>query len=200
MNNSFDHTLKILVIGDSGIGKSCLIKKYSTNIFDEATSTTVGIDFSVKMFRFDDKLVKVLIWDTAGQEKFRTVATPTYRNTNGIMLVYDTTNIKTFENIKTWFDETKLYCDKVDMILVGNKTDLSAKITTEMGQLLAKDLGIPFIETSPKTGLNVQYCFDKLIVTCVTNNNVQKEDSKRVNLEVEKPDKVSWIDSHCCFK
>lgn len=204
--SEFDHTIKVVLIGDSGVGKSCLISRYTDDIFEENTTTTVGIDFNIKVLYMNNKKIKLQIWDTAGQEKFRTVAGTTYRNANGLVLVYDITNRKTFESIKRWYNEVKVYCSEISVILVGNKSDLnnSREVGLDEGRELAKELEVPFIETSSKSCVNVSYCFQSLTNICLENNNVQKKDEDKQTVVLEDSGNETVFSkitrNRCCFK
>lgn len=113
------------MIGDSGVGKSNLIKRYTKNEFDESSQTTIGVDFSNRNLKIESKLVKAQIWDTAGQDRFQSISQAFYRGSVAALLVFDLTNKKTFENLEIWLKEIKNYADKdIRIMLVGNKCDL----------------------------------------------------------------------------
>ncbi|GAB5364124.1 hypothetical protein AAMO2058_000942100 [Amorphochlora amoebiformis] len=160
--------MKILLLGDSGVGKTCLALRFVGEKFQKSFKVTVGIDFKVKEFYVDGKPVKVQIWDTAGQERFRSVATSYYRKAAGVVLVYDINNLDSFKSLENWIDVLNQHTDKgIAKILVGNKldqTDSKTKaVTTEMGLAFAKKHGIKFLETSAKTDKNVQQAMIDLI-------------------------------------
>ncbi|KAA8496791.1 Ras-related protein ORAB-1 [Porphyridium purpureum] len=161
-NPEYDYLFKLLVIGDSGVGKSNLLLRFADNTYTESHISTIGVDFKIRTIDLDDKTIKLQIWDTAGQERFRTIAAAYYRGAHGIVITYDITDRKSFENVKSWMDEIGKYgSERVNKLLVGNKCDLVNKraVETEEGQELADALGMKFLETSAKTAENVQLAF-----------------------------------------
>jgi len=161
-STAFDILIKLLLIGDSGVGKSCLLLRFSDDSFTTSFITTIGIDFKIKTIDIDGKRVKLQIWDTAGQERFRTITTAYYRGAMGILLVYDVTDEQSFQNIRNWIRNIEQHAaDNVDKILIGNKCDMeNAKVvTTSQGQALADEYGIKFFETSAKSNLRVTEAF-----------------------------------------
>ncbi|EEB05417.1 GTPase Ypt2 [Schizosaccharomyces japonicus yFS275] len=159
---SYDYLIKLLLIGDSGVGKSCLLLRFSEDSFTPSFITTIGIDFKIRTIELDGKRIKLQIWDTAGQERFRTITTAYYRGAMGILLLYDVTDEKSFENIRTWFSNVEQHAsENVFKILIGNKCDCEEQrqVTYEQGQALAEELGIKFLEASAKTNVNVDEAF-----------------------------------------
>ncbi|MCO5563387.1 hypothetical protein L7F22_017028 [Adiantum nelumboides] len=158
-----DYLVKLLLIGDSGVGKSCLLLRFSDDTFTTSFITTIGIDFKIRTIELDGKRVKLQIWDTAGQERFRTITTAYYRGAMGIILVYDVTDESSFNNIRNWIKNIEQHAsDNVNKILVGNKADMDESkraISTARGQALAKEYGLNFYETSAKTNMNVEQVF-----------------------------------------
>lgn len=161
---TYDSIMKILLIGDSGVGKSCLLVRFVEDKFNPSFITTIGIDFKIKTVEIDGKKVKLQLWDTAGQERFRTLTTAYYRGAMGIILVYDVTDEKTFLNVKTWFKTVSEHANEdAQLLLVGNKSDLDTRVVTYgQGESLARELGIPFIESSAKDDSNVNEIFFSL--------------------------------------
>ncbi|GMP50236.1 hypothetical protein CsSME_00016936 [Camellia sinensis var. sinensis] len=159
----YDYLIKLLLIGDSGVGKSCLLLRFSDDSFTTSFITTIGIDFKLRTIELDGKRIKLQIWDTAGQERFRTITTAYYRGAMGILLVYDVTDESSFNNIKNWIKNIEQHAsDNVNKILVGNKADMDESkraVPTSWGQALADEYGIKFFETSAKTNLNVEQVF-----------------------------------------
>eukprot|EP00949_MAST-11_sp_MAST-11-sp1_P004199 g4199.t1 len=164
--------IKLLTIGDSAVGKTCLISKFARDVFNPNFITTIGIDYKIKEVTLQDRKYKLLIWDTAGQERFRTITTSYFRGCQGILLVYDITNKKSYNNVRGWVDQIKgVTEDKqvpknqpketVCQILVGNKCDIENKrqVSFQQGKELADEFGIPFIETSAKDDINVKDAF-----------------------------------------
>nr|AEO51738.1 Rab8 [Helicoverpa armigera] len=162
MAKTYDYLFKLLLIGDSGVGKTSILFRFSEDAFNISFISTIGIDFKIRTIDLDGKKVKLQIWDTAGQERFRTITTAYYRGSMGIMLVYDVTNEKSFENIKNWIRniEENASAD-VEKMILGNKCDLEAKrqVSKERGEQLAVEYQIKFIETSAKDSLNVESAF-----------------------------------------
>jgi len=157
-NTSYDFLIKLLLIGDSGVGKSCLLLRFSDDSFTTSFITTIGIDFKIKTIELDNKRIKLQIWDTAGQERFRTITTAYYRGAMGILLVYDVTDEQSFQNIRNWIRNIEQHAaDNVDKILVGNKCDMISEkvVETSRGQVLADEYNIKFFETSAKSNINV---------------------------------------------
>ena len=158
----FDHLFKILLIGDSGVGKTCLMFRFSDQKFQESYISTIGVDFKMKTLEVDGKKIRLQIWDTAGQERFRTITSSYYRGAHGIIVVYDTTDSETFEHVKTWLHEIDRYAsENVNKLLVGNKSDLTSKrqVETESAKEFAESVNIPFLETSAKNATNVEDAF-----------------------------------------
>merc|ERR1711939_824918 len=159
---SYDMLIKLLLIGDSGVGKSCLLCRYADDVFNSNFIATIGIDFKVRTIELDGKKIKLQIWDTAGQERFRTITQAYYRGAMGILLVYDVTDDKSFNNVRTWHSNVEQHASEgVNKILIGNKCDWTDKkvITEQQGQELADELGLRFLETSAKTNINVEEGF-----------------------------------------
>lgn len=158
----YDMQIKLLMIGDSGVGKTCLLLRYANDSFSPTFITTIGIDFKIKNVEIDGKRIKLQIWDTAGQERFRTITTSYFRGAQGILLVYDVTDRRSFESIRNWVSQIQQHADvHVNKILVGNKCDMLDEkvVSTEEGQKLAKEFGIDFWEASAKNDINVEQSF-----------------------------------------
>mmetsp|Transcript_42841 Transcript_42841/g.108162 ORF Transcript_42841/g.108162 Transcript_42841/m.108162 type:complete len:205 (+) Transcript_42841:201-815(+) len=165
--------VKLLVIGDSGVGKSCLLLRFSDDTFSPSFLTTIGIDYKIKTVELNGQSVKLQIWDTAGQERFRTITTAYYRGAHGILLVYDVTDEKSFHNIRNWMRNIETHAvEQVSKLLVGNKCDMVDKkcVSLEQGQALATEFKIPFFETSAKNSINVEDAFLTLAQHCRSNS------------------------------
>jgi Ras-related protein Rab-8A len=159
---AYDYLIKLLLIGDSGVGKSCLLLRFSDDSFTPSFITTIGIDFKIRTIELEGKRIKLQIWDTAGQERFRTITTAYYRGAMGILLVYDVTDEKSFNNIRNWIRNIEQHAtESVNKMLIGNKSDMIDKkvIETARGKALADEYGIRFLETSAKTGAGVEEAF-----------------------------------------
>ena len=161
-DNTFDMQIKLLMIGDSGVGKTCLLLRYANDSFSPTFITTIGIDFKLKNIQLDGKRIKLQIWDTAGQERFRTITTSYFRGAQGILLVYDVTDRQTFISIRNWVAQIQMHADvNVNKILIGNKCDMTntRAVSFEEVDALAKEYNIHFFETSAKQDLNVEKSF-----------------------------------------
>jgi len=159
---AYDYLIKLLLIGDSGVGKSCLLLRFSDDSFTPSFITTIGIDFKIRTVELEGKRIKLQIWDTAGQERFRTITTAYYRGAMGILLVYDVTDEKSFANIRNWIRNIEQHAsESVNKMLIGNKCDMSDKrvVDSERGKALADEYGIKFLETSAKSSINVEDAF-----------------------------------------
>ncbi|XP_050315890.1 ras-related protein Rab-35 [Anthonomus grandis grandis] len=161
MARDYDHLFKLLIIGDSGVGKSSLLLRFSDNTFTGSYITTIGVDFKIKTVTIDGQRVKLQIWDTAGQERFRTITSTYYRGTHGVVIVYDVTNGETFANVKRWLHEIDQNCEVVNRVLVGNKNDTPDRkvVLTEDAQRFADTMNIQLFETSAKDNINVEEMF-----------------------------------------
>jgi len=158
----YDYLFKLLLIGDSGVGKSCLLLRFADNTYTDSYISTIGVDFKIRTVEIDGKTVKLQIWDTAGQERFRTITSSYYRGAHGIIVVYDVTDKVSFNNVKQWLGEIDRYaCQSVNKLLVGNKDDLEMKkvVDTNEAKDFAESLGISFLETSAKSSKNVEEAF-----------------------------------------
>lgn len=161
MARDYDHLFKLLIIGDSGVGKSSLLLRFADNTFSGSYITTIGVDFKIRTVNIDGQRIKLQIWDTAGQERFRTITSTYYRGTHGVIVVYDVTNGESFANVKRWLHEIEQNCDVVNRILVGNKNDCPDRkvVLTEDAKRFADTMGIQLFETSAKDNINVEEMF-----------------------------------------
>jgi len=160
---AYDYLIKLLLIGDSGVGKSCLLLRFSDDAFTPSFITTIGIDFKIRTVELDGKRIKLQIWDTAGQERFRTITTAYYRGAMGILLVYDVSDEKSFNNIRNWMRNIEQHAtESVNKMLLGNKCDVPAEqrvVDKARGQALADEFAMKFLETSAKSSINVEEAF-----------------------------------------
>lgn len=173
-NVDYDYLIKLLTLGDSGVGKTSFLYNYTDGKYESKFVSTVGIDFREKRLVFRSarvgglsKRIHLQLWDTAGQERFRSLTTAFYRNSMGFILMFDLTNEQSFMNIRPWLDHLKLhcYCDNPDIVLCGNKADLEHKrvVSWERAKSEANSYGIPYFETSAATGQNVAKCVESLL-------------------------------------
>eukprot|EP00754_Rhynchopus_humris_P018341 Rhum_TRINITY_DN14599_c4_g3::Rhum_TRINITY_DN14599_c4_g3_i1::g.102067::m.102067 len=162
LESDFQYLFKIVLIGDSGVGKSNLMTRYTADEFNVESPSTIGVEFMTKSMKTDNRDVKVQIWDTAGQERFRAISRSIYHGAKGAMLVYDITNQQSFDNIGIWLQELRAHVQPSAVItLIGNKCDLEAKrqVSKEEGEKFAKENGLVFMETSAKTSHGVDDAF-----------------------------------------
>jgi Ras-related protein Rab-1A len=162
MNPEYDYLFKLLLIGDSGVGKSCLLLRFADDSYLESYISTIGVDFKIRTVELDGKTIKLQIWDTAGQERFRTITSSYYCGAHGIIVVYDVTDQESFNNVKQWLNEIDRYAsENVNKLLVGNKSDLATKkvVDYQTAKAFADEIGIPFLETSAKNATNVEQAF-----------------------------------------
>ena len=164
-NNKYDYLFKLLIIGESGVGKTCLLLRYTDDSFTTNHLTTIGVDLKIKMINLENKIIKLQLWDTGGQERFRTISKTYYKGAQGIILTYDITDQNSFKNVRNWYNQIKANAPtNVYKVLVGNKCDKPDRVVTEEeGIMLANELGMRFFETSAKTNQNVNEVFQFLI-------------------------------------
>jgi Ras-related protein Rab-1A len=158
----YDQLFKLLIIGDSGVGKSSLLLRFADDSFQESYLSTIGVDFRICRIQLNNKNVKLQIWDTAGQERFHTITSSYYRSAHGILIVYDVTDLDSFESIKRWLREIDRYGEKhVSKLLVGNKADLKNARCVQYADAkeFAEELGLLYVETSAKEATNVEDMF-----------------------------------------
>ena len=158
---------KILLLGDSSVGKSCILLRYCDDTFQDVHLATIGLDFRLKTVNLEEnKKVKLQIWDTAGQDRFRAITKNYYRGSNGIILIFDVTDRASFEHIKNWIEQIKEEAqENIIIYLVGNKIDCKETrvVTTEEGKKIAEEFGLKYFETSAKTKENIDSTFLELV-------------------------------------
>ncbi|KAI8034430.1 ras-related protein Rab-35 [Drosophila ficusphila] len=200
MARGFDHLFKLLIIGDSGVGKSSLLIRFSDDTFSGSYITTIGVDFKIRTVDIEGMRVKLQIWDTAGQERFRTITSTYYRGTHGVIVVYDVTNGESFANVRRWLEEIQNNCDVVKKVLVGNKNDDPDRkvVITEDAQRFAKQMDIELYETSAKDNINVENMFLSITRQVLdhklrTSPNEQQKDTLHL-----KPNPKGTKGGKCC--
>jgi len=162
----FDYLFKVVLIGDSGVGKSNLLSRFTRNEFNLESKSTIGVEFATRAVTIEDKTVKAQIWDTAGQERYRAITSAYYRGAVGALLVYDIAKTQSFENVQTWLSELRDHADRdIVVMLVGNKTDLRhlRQVQTEVATEFAKAHDLSFIETSALEASNVETAFTQIL-------------------------------------
>ena len=206
---SFDMIFKIILVGDSSVGKTNILSRYLNNTFEETTKPTVGVEFNSKTYKIQDNIVKAQIWDTAGQERYRSITSAYYKGAKGCLLIYDITRKKTFDNIDKWISQFKESADKdLYIILIGNKCDLAdvRQVSKEEAEKKAKFYNMAFIETSALNGTNVEKAFDTLINEVYKNNNELFQEKvsltltdRAISIENEmKEEEKKEKESKCC--
>ena len=177
-DENYDFIFKVLLLGNSDVGKSSLLLRYVDSVWSDTFVPTIGVDFKVKTIEIEGKKVKLQIWDTAGQERFRTVVSTYFRGAHGIFLIYDITNRDSFKNLENWLIEIeKNASENVLKILIGNKNDLEDErdIASDEGKAFANRNGMQFIETSAKKNTNVNEAFETLGKLMIEFNSQQKQ-------------------------
>ncbi|KAG2391802.1 hypothetical protein C9374_013287 [Naegleria lovaniensis] len=172
MDSDYDVICKLLVIGDSSVGKSCMLLRYSDDRFLENHMATIGVDFKLKKETVGNYKAKIQIWDTGS------ITAGYYKGAQGVLIVYDVTNRESFEHVKSWYDEVKQNTQEgVCIIMCGNKADIEKDrvVPTAEGEKLANQLGIAFFETSAKTSDNIHIAFRKLIESCIKKQALGKK-------------------------
>ncbi|XP_077395998.1 ras-related protein Rab-15-like [Festucalex cinctus] len=165
MAKQYDILFRILLLGDSGVGKTCMLRRFTDKEFDTGHISTIGVDFKMKTLEIDGIKVRVQIWDTAGQERYQTITKQYYRRAQGIIFVYDITSEASFQHIVKWATDVDEYApEKVQRILVGNKSDEESRrrVTMEDGSKLAERYGMDFFETSASTSHNIDKSFNRV--------------------------------------
>ena len=198
------YKLKLIVIGDSGVGKTNIIKRYISNTFTIDTKSTVGVEFFTKTFKINDDILKLEIWDTAGQERYKAITSAYYRGSSGALIVYDITRIETYNNVDIWIKELN---EKVEgslkLLLIGNKSDKKdeRKMSIESALHKARQLNIPLMETSAYDSTNIKKAFETILKEMYKEFKKEKVNYKKektnksegVNLEVE-----NQKENKCC--
>jgi len=172
MNIEYDYLFKVLLIGDSGVGKSCVLHRFIEDTFTNNFISTIGVDFRIKTMDVNGKTIKLQIWDTAGQERFRVITSAYYRGAHGIIVVYDVTDENSFKNLNYWFNEIAKYApENINKFLIGNKSDdvVNKKIEYTIGQEYADYINVPFLETSAKNASNINRLFEELCINLLNN-------------------------------
>lgn len=171
----YTYQLKVVLIGDSGVGKSSILLRYTDDRFSDHQPTTIGVDFKTKYETVQGKRLKVALWDTAGQERFRTLTTTYYRGAQGAILVFDVTRQDTFTNLNTWLEQLESADTSRGTVklLIGNKVDLPNRVVSfEEAELLAKSKGMIYIETSAKTKKGISETFEEMIHKIVDSDSL----------------------------
>ncbi len=205
-----DYVFKILTLGESSVGKSSIILRYTNGHFNQQILSTTGIDFRTKIIEYNEQKIKLVIYDTSGQERYRTIAANYYKNADGILFVYDITNKSTL-TFKYWLEQIKEKSSIQSIILFGNKTDLengedenySREISLEEGNSVAKEFGLKLFEGSAKEGINIDEAIEELVGLIYKekkiNQGEKKEDTKQ-NVQLFANNANSNKKKKCCNK
>jgi len=172
----FDIVTKAIIIGDSSVGKSSLLYRYTDSDWNPHYIATIGVDFKVLTFERDGKVIKLQLWDTAGQDRFKTITHTYYRGTHGVMLVFDVTNRESFDHVLQWLEEFHQFGGQgIPMVLVGNKADLKEKVVVSFDEAtaLAEQMGCHYVQTSAKSNQSVDDAFKQLTELCVAQRMKQ---------------------------
>jgi len=165
-NDEYDFLFKVVLIGDSGVGKSNLLSRFTRNEFNLDSKSTIGVEFATRSIQVDAKTIKAQIWDTAGQERYRAITSAYYRGAVGALLVYDISKHQTYENVTRWLKELRDHADSnIVIMLVGNKSDLRhlRAVPTEEAKQFASENNLSFIETSALDASNVELAFQNIL-------------------------------------
>ena len=186
-NEEEEIKIKIMLLGESQIGKTSLIQRYVKNNFNLSYITTVGIDFQLKQIKMNNKSIKLQIWDTAGQERFKNITKSYFHSSDGFIVGYDITSRLSFTNVSTWLKEINDNApEEIQKILIGNKCDLNEReVTTEEGQKLAEESGMKFFETSAKNDINVKETFES-ITKDILDVQYKEEGESRNSLVIDR--------------
>ena len=173
MSNEPKYTFKILTLGESGVGKTCILRRFVENKFLKNHLATIGIDFRAKTIPINGYEVKLKIWDTAGEERFRNITNQYYKGADGIILVFDLTNFDTMNKIRDWYNQIKnnTSSNDIGLVLVANKSDLKREVSNEECLNLSKELNIKLYETSALTGEGVNEIFEYITQEIISKKN-----------------------------
>jgi len=202
MARDYDHLFKLLIIGDSGVGKSSILLRFADNLFSGSYITTIGVDFKIRTITVDGEKVKLQIWDTAGQERFRTITSTYYRGTHGVIIVYDVTNAESFVNVKRWLHEIDSNCDIVNKVLVGNKNDCPdlKVVETDDARRFSEQMHVQLFESSAKDNINVEEVFNHITKLVLRSKKEQQAKDNEANKQdgVKLGGKTKKKKSGCC--
>ena len=204
--DEYDYLFKLIIVGDTNVGKTNIMSKYIKDQFNITSKSTIGVEFGTKILEIDNKKVKAQIWDTAGQERYKSITSAYYKGAKGAFIVYDITNKSTFESVDKWIKDLNSYGDKnLTMLLIGNKSDLEDKriINKEVGEEKAKSFELGFIETSAYNGDNIDQAFDIMLKEVLKRyivendvNNDEFEGGTGNNIELVKKNEIKK--KKCC--
>ena len=203
-DQDYEFIFKVLLLGNSNVGKSSLFLRFVDDIWNDTFVPTIGVDFKIKTFEIDSKKIKMQIWDTAGQERFKNIIASYYRGAHGILLLYDVTDKESFKNLSNWLIEIEKNASKnILRILIGNKSDLEDKrvITYAQGKEFADTYGLKFIETSAKKNLNVSEAFETLgreLMNAGAEKKIEKQKENKKISVAKAQDLTTQKRQGCC--
>ena len=205
---NYDKKCQLLIIGDSTVGKTSILNRYTNGEFNHHYLATIGLDFFKKDEVIDGKTIRIKIWDTAGQERYKSLTQGYFRNAEGIMIVFDVSNIETFNNLKYWIQSIKTHIDvdndHVPAIIIGNKIDIfNREVTKEQGEKFSKEQNFEYFETSAKNGNNINECIRFLIEKVLKNKKRKDEElfpKENIIIGEGNNDKNNKAKSKCCNK
>ncbi|UJR31897.1 hypothetical protein I4U23_019371 [Adineta vaga] len=204
-NVEYDHLFKIVIIGDSGVGKTSILQRFATEHFSDDYVATIGVDFHIRTIDIDGKRCKLQVWDTAGQDRFRCVVSTFYRGAHGAMICFDMTDKESFYNVDCWLEALeRSQPNDIPMLLIGTKCDLQFKrvISYSTAKAYADKRQMTYIETSSKANENIQNCFFDFTRTILIHNNQMKIDDKdgsKSKIKVDLNDQTKPITSGGCM-
>jgi Ras-related protein Rab-1A len=201
MDRDYDVIYKIILVGDSGVGKSSIVLRYSENTFIDSYISTIGVDFKIITLEIDGKIIKLQIWDTAGQERFRTISTSYYRGAHAIIAVYDVCDEESLKNIENvWIPEIIAHGKpNIKIFIAGNKCDSKAykAITYDEGKHVAQKHSAEFIEVSAKTNTNIQTLFENIVH--ILNKNIHTMQINNTNKIINNRNLTQFENKSCCL-
>ena len=198
MSSESSDTFKILTIGESGVGKTCILRRFVENKFLKSHLATIGIDFRTKAVKVYGKAIKLKIWDTAGQERYHNITNQIFKGSDGIILVFDVNDDISFAKIKDWIEQIKsnVSQDEISLILIGNKCDIEERvISKEQGQEMANNLKIDYYETSALNGTGINEAFEELTKLILKRKNIINSEGRTISLISNKDEKKK---KGCC--
>jgi Ras-related protein Rab-1A len=198
-DNEPTETIKLMIIGDQAVGKSSILIRYTEDTFTQNMIGTAGVDYKKKVVEIENKLIKVIIYDTAGHERFQKITKNFYNGAKGIILVYSVNEKKSFDNLQKWVETIQINADtECEVMLVGNKIDLDRNVSSDDGTKVSTDYKTHFIETSAKTGENIDNAFSILLKAIVNKETKRVSTEKYILEENIKIDKVETKKKKCC--